>query len=238
MLIKIKKILILLLISPLLFGFLGMGHKEKVDPEYEQITDDPVIEQAIKCMDGTTAVWSKRAIFGENITNKPIKVSFYDLEKVSKAYKNNDALGWMKKDKTLQIYINEKHKEAPPEAIASVLAHEALHQDAFNSLEEETFAWTYEADVWHQMKVRNPALKEVNVDEFPLVKRENILEFNLIRGAYTSKYIRQMVYSNGNYRSLKKYSPGFDAKTIYNATVKKYTKSSPYQEDQTFRPRL
>ena len=35
------------------------------------------------------------------------------------------------------IYINPKHEAAPPAALAALLAHEALHQDEYNSLSEE-----------------------------------------------------------------------------------------------------
>ena len=33
-------------------------------------------------------------------------------------------------------YINPKHRNAPPGALAALLAHEALHQDEYNSLSE------------------------------------------------------------------------------------------------------
>lgn len=218
---QLKKILSILVIAPFMLGFANSDYKSNLNNNYSRVSKNPKIISALRCMDGTTAKWAKDAILGKNLTNKPIQVQFMRLSKLNPSYANYDALGWMARGKNLKIYINKKHQSAPAEAIASLLSHEAMHQDLHNSLEEETYAWTYEADVWHQMKSRNQSLKKVSGRTYPLVNRLNVLEHKLVQGGYSSKYIRSLVYSNSGYRKLGKYSPGFDAKNIHNAIWKK-----------------
>ena len=111
-------------------------------------------------------------------------------------------------DGKLYIYINPKHEYAPPAALAALLSHEALHQDEYNSLSEETYAWTMEANVWCEMLKRFP---ESNVLESPLVMRENVLKQLLEKGNYSNKYIKKTVYANEGYKNLPLTSPGFNA---------------------------
>jgi len=173
-----------------------------------KITKDPKILQALELMSGTSAEWAKSAILGNNVTRKPVKVQFKNLAEISRNYANYDALGWKDRGQ-LYIYINRKHSSAPAEAVASLLSHEAVHQDEKNSLEEETYAWGYEADVWIQMKKRNPKLNNISRGAYPLVDRLNVLARNFTNGNYTTKNIRSMVYSNPGYQGLPVHSPGF-----------------------------
>ena len=136
--------------------------------EYRGITNEKNLMYAIELMDDTIAEFSKKAIFGNNVTYYKIKVQFKDLSQINEEYATFDALGW-KKGPRLYIFINDKHKDAPIEALCPLIAHEALHQDEFNSLNEETYAWTYEAAVWEQMIEAN---NEVGKIDHPLVTRE------------------------------------------------------------------
>ena len=95
---------------------------------------------------------------------------------------------------------------APPGAIAALLAHEAIHQDEYNSLSEETYAWTMEAVVWTEILKMFP---ESNNLESALVTRENILKQLLEKGNHTNKYIKKTVYANEGYKNLPLTSPGF-----------------------------
>jgi hypothetical protein len=83
----------------------------------------------------------KKSHLGENLSKRPIKIMFKDLSEISPIYANFDALGWKEKDGQLFIFINKKHCLAPKEALASILCHEAIHQDEFSSIEEETYGW-------------------------------------------------------------------------------------------------
>lgn len=173
---------------------------------YKKVTKDEKIYEALELMKGGLANFSRNAILGNNLTNKPIMISFEDLSKFGQTYSNFDALGWKKKER-LYIYINKKHEDAPAQALAAILAHEALHQDEFNSLNEETYAWTLEAAVWTQLTEKNP---EFNDGMHPLVVRENTLKKLFIKGNYTNKYIKKTVYTNPGYKNLPSRSPGFE----------------------------
>lgn len=175
--------------------------------EYKKISNDEIIYVALDMMKGTTADFSRRAILGYNLTQYPIKISFKNLSEINEAYATFDAIGWKKKGK-LYIYINPKHEEAPPAALAALLAHEALHQDEYNSLSEETYAWTMEATVWAELVKLHP---EANDLESALVARENVLKQLLEKGAYSDKYIKKTVYSNPGYKNLPLTSPGYNA---------------------------
>lgn len=112
-----------------------------------------------------------------------------------------------KRTKKLYIYINKKHQDAPKEALAALLAHEAIHQDELNSLNEETYAWTLEAAVWTQLSEDNPGILKIS---HPLVERENVIKKLFEKGEYTNTYIRKFVISNKGYQNLPERSPGFE----------------------------
>ncbi len=194
------------------FGCRELNAKEIVLDEakfeqYKKVTNDPNLIKALEMLEDTTAKYSKDAILlGKNLTKKPIKVEFTNLSQINPIYANFDALGW-KKSKKLYIYINEKHKDAPPEALSAVLAHEAIHQDEENSLNEETYAWTLEAAVWTQLTDDNPKLEKIS---HPLVERENVIKKLFVKGNYTNKYIHKFVVSNKGYQNLPERSSGFE----------------------------
>ena len=184
-------------------------HKQKVESlqkTYKGVSKDERILNALEMMKGTLGEFSRKAIMGNNLQGKPMKVEFINLGTIGVAYTNFDALGWKKK-KDLYIYINEKHKDAPTPALAALLSHEALHQDEFNSLNEETYAWTMEAAVWTQLTEKYP---EYNENMHPLAVRENTLKKLFIKGNYTNKYIKKTVYANQGYANLPSRSPGFE----------------------------
>lgn len=178
------------------------------ESKYAQVTSDPVLTKALDLLDGTKGEWAKRAILGSNLTKKPIKVVFKNLGELNPAYHNYDALGW-KDNGRLTIYINEKHKTAPPEAIACILCHEAVHQDEQSSIAEETYAWGLEADEWIQLKKTNPELSSLNPNKIPLVYRLTTLEKLYISASYSTKLIYNIVSSNPGYQGLPEHSPGF-----------------------------
>ena len=92
-------------------------------------------------------------------------------------------------------------------AIAALLAHEAIHQDEFASLNEETYAWTMEAATWMKLTEKNPTARN---SVSSLVTRENMLMKLFEKGDYTNKYIKKAVYTNPGYKKLPTRSPGFE----------------------------
>ncbi len=174
--------------------------------EYKKVTSEVRILLALNAMKESVGNFSRLAILGNNLSEYPIKIEFKRLADMGAQYADFDALGTKKKEK-LYIYVNEKHKDAPPIALAALLAHEALHQDEFNSINEETYAWTMEAAVWTQLSEDYPKQAQIN---HPLVIREDMLKKLFIKGNYTDKYIRKTVSSNPGYGSLPSRSPGFE----------------------------
>ncbi|MDD3765974.1 MAG: hypothetical protein PHF89_02145 [Eubacteriales bacterium] len=173
----------------------------KVAPTEKRIWD------ALDVLQGTVGEFSRNAILGENLSAKPIKVEFLNLATINPLYADYDALG-IKKGKQLYIYINQKHYDAPKEALAALLSHEALHQDEYNSLNEETYAWTMEAKVWHDLVSKNPAIK--NKTYSSLVRRENILSKMLENANFSNTLIKNTVVTHPGYQKLPMRSPGFD----------------------------
>jgi len=180
---------------------------KQIKDEYSVVGKDEVFYVALDMLKGTNGEFSRTAILGTNLTSKPIKVEFKDLSTINPKYGTYDALGW-KRGSKLYIYINQKHNTSPAIALAALLSHEALHQDEYNSLAEETYAWTMEAAVWSELVELYPDY-ELNTDS--LVQRENTLKKIFERGNYTDKYIKKTVYSNEGYQNLPESSPGFEA---------------------------
>lgn len=183
------------------------GLSDSTIRQYRQSTKDIRLIQGAETLKGTLGDYSRRAILGENLTGKPIKVEFKNLAELNPAYAEFDALGWKQRNGRLNIFINIKHQNAPKEAIAAVLAHEAIHQDELNSLNEETYCWTLEAAVWTQLTDDNPELENISN---ALVDRENTIKKLFVKGDYTKKYIRKSVISNAGYQNLPSRSPGFE----------------------------
>ncbi len=178
---------------------------DTISPEYSKVSNEQIFHVALDMLKDTSGDFSRKAILGYNITQYPVKIEFKDLSEIDQAYATFDAVGWKKKGK-LYIFINPKHQYAPPGALAALLAHEALHQDEYNSLSEETYAWTMEAVVWTEILKLYP---ESNNLDSSLVTRENILKQLLEKGNYTNKYIKKTVYANNGYKNLPLTSPGF-----------------------------
>lgn len=175
--------------------------------KYKKITKDGVVMQAMELMNTENiSRYSYKALMGNNLTEKPFKIEFRNLSEINPEYASFDAFGWEKKNR-LYIFVNEKHRNAPPEAIAALLTHEAIHQDKFSSLNEETYAWTLEAATWIKLSEKNPSVLK---NHSPLVERENMLKKLFEKGDYTDKYIKKAVYTNPGYQKLPTRSPGFE----------------------------
>jgi len=174
--------------------------------KYKKITNEDRVIEALELLKNTVGKFSYEAILQKNLTHKPMVIKFKNLSDINPQYATFDALGWKQGGK-LHIYINSKHADAPAAAIAALLSHEALHQDEFDSLNEETYAWTMEASVWTQLCDQQPNVEKIN---HPLVTRENMLKQLFQKGNYSSKYIKKSVFSNPSYSKLPIRSPGFE----------------------------
>ena len=155
----------------------------QITPTYKDVGKEEVFYVALDMLKGTEGMFSRNAILGNNLSQRAMRIEFRDLGQINQSYATFDALGW-KRGRNLYIYINNKHRNAPAGAIAALLSHEALHQDEYNSLAEETYAWTMEAVVWNDILKMYP---ESNQESSELVKRENTLKRLLEKGDFTNK---------------------------------------------------
>lgn len=142
---------------------------------------------------------------GDNETKKPITIDFFDLSILSEKYKNFDALSW-KRNKNLYIYINEKHKDAPIEALAALVAGRLFNDDTIDSLNEEQVCWLSEAYVWAYLTKG----KEFTEGENGLIEREIVISKLLNADPYEGKYIIKLIDTNKGYESMPKTSPGYN----------------------------
>lgn len=194
-------------VNPLYPAKYTQSYINQIKDTYKVVGKDEIFYVALDILKGTNGEFSRDAILGNNLTGKAVKIEFRDLSEFNKNYADYDALGW-KRGSRLYIYINQKHNTSPAIAIAALLSHEALHQDEYNSLAEETYAWTMEAAVFCELVKLYPDYK-LDVDS--LVQRENTLKKLFERGNYTNQYIKKTVYSNAGYQNLPESSPGFEA---------------------------
>ena len=67
--------------------------------EYKKVSNQQIFHVALDMMKDTTAEFSRKAILGYNLTQKPIKIEFKDLSELNEAYKSYDAVGWKRKNK-------------------------------------------------------------------------------------------------------------------------------------------
>jgi hypothetical protein len=161
--------------------------------------DQPLI-QALEEMVGSSGEYAL-----DQIVKKPVRVIFKDLGTLSRKLKSFDALSWLSVDGQQVIFISDRHRTAPPEALAAIIAHEALHNDFHNSITEEITGWQKEAEVWIEKKRQNPELAEIPAGAFPLVDRLNRIEQEYRRGNLV-----QFVRNNPGYAGLPETSPGFE----------------------------
>lgn len=162
-------------------------------------THDDAIIQAFNLMGD-----SRGEVSLDKIVNKPVHVIFKDLKTMHKSLKNYDALSWISTQGEQVIFINDKHRKAPPEALAALISHEAMHDDQYNSLNEEVQSWRHEAMVWMELSARNPKLAKIPAGQSALVDRENRLVTEYQQGS-----LEQFVRSSAGYAKLPETSPGF-----------------------------
>ncbi len=134
------------------------------------------------------------------------RVIFKDMKTLGKAVKNYDAVSWLSPSQAngqsqWMIFINYQHQHAPVEALAAIIAHEALHFDGENSLAEEVAGWQQEGTVWAAFTEQSPNLR---AGEDPI-----ILRLETIRKAIEGNTLQQLVSSNPGYATLQPHSHGF-----------------------------
>ena len=145
----------------------------KITPQYKSVGKEEVFYVALDMLRNTTGEFSRLAILGNNLTDKPVKIEFRDLGEINKDYESFDALGW-KKGKRLYIFINPRHKDAPPGALAALLSHIRRFVDP-----ETLFEFTLEAGRPDTITAEKLAVAKENgvsrVSVNPQTLEENVL---------------------------------------------------------------
>ena len=167
-------------------------------------TNSPALQEAISLL--AQEPLGYRSI--RAIQRHRTQISFAHMARFGQRFANFDALAWMSPAGQVRIYVNQKHATAPIAALASLLGHEALHHDRYNSLQEETEACTLEAQLWKALKPVEPEAEFQTVsNDIPpssLVERLSVLEEALDDSSLT-----QLVRENPGYARLPEESPGF-----------------------------
>lgn len=136
------------------------------------------------------------------------RVMFKNLAELGSQYATFDALAWLSKDPAMEgtwvLFIAEKHRKAPAEALASLITHEALHSDFQNSYCEEEQAWLAEVTAWKAFKAQNPTLQHIPKGWYGLVDRLNTIEM-----ALAQQTLKTMIRNNPGYAGLQEASPYF-----------------------------
>lgn len=147
-------------------------------------------------------------ISGNNPTKKEYIIEFKNLKDIDNKYSNFDAIGW-KKYGRLYIFINKKHKNSSPEALAALIAGRSIHVDEFDSINEETYAWLVEGYIWKTLSKNS--IQKGN----KLTKREGVItdliESDLQGGSTLIKFIE----TNRGYINYPKQSKGYKDKEFY-----------------------
>lgn len=202
-----KKFIINLL---LIFMVLPVYAETSNDVDFKllnKISNDPKIVEAIGLMKYSPAKEAYNNLLGENPTKKVIKVSFKNLSELNYRYANFDALGWLIRNQ-LYIYVNQKHKDAPPEALCALIAARTFNQDPYDSKNEEVYIWTLEAVEWDYFIQRDPALANSSVS---LIRnRENKINQLFNKSNHDILSLEKTVRSNSSYSNLPNQSPGFE----------------------------
>ena len=69
---------------------------ERIKPLYKDVSEDHIFHVALDMLKDTNGEFSRRAILGNNLSQKPVRVMFKDLSQIKPEYADFDALGWKK----------------------------------------------------------------------------------------------------------------------------------------------
>ena len=120
-------------------------------PAFASYTDTFTRDVNIKAALEVLASYGAKEVF-DNLEENSVKISFYDLSQICFAYGKHYAVNSVDTMGNRYILVNSKFKNASPEEIACIIAHESFHKLAVATLEEETLATQKEAFYWSVLK--------------------------------------------------------------------------------------
>lgn len=188
-----------LLFSPTYWVAQGPTHSLA---QFIRITHDQPIIEALYYLEQSSAAQTIDVLLGHRG-----RVFFKDMRYMGRGVQDFDALSWRSSEGKWVVFIHQKHRNAPPQALAALIAHEAMHSDIDNSLAEEIAGWRQEAKIWTEMQAHYPVKSQVLADPSQaLVQR-----LEKLRLAQQSNQLAALVRSNPGYSGLEDTSPGFGA---------------------------
>ena len=181
---SIKRIIIMLLMIVLCITPAVAG-------QFDCYTQDVEVKSALSVLDKAGA----HEVF-RNLDQNAVKIMFYDLSQVSFSYMNHFAINSVDSFGNRFILINTKYKNASPEEIACLIAHESFHKSKVATLEEETLATTKEAKYWSMLK--NP--EKVYRQSALLSRLDNLVALDNASDVGT-EYIKAKISNSNFYRN-------------------------------------
>lgn len=167
--------------------------------DYYHCTRDEPLVQALAILDHSPM---REAV--EKIMSHQTRLMFKNMRELGKAYQTHDALSIITESGQHLVFISDRHRDAPPPALAAIIAHEAIHHDTENSIQEEIVGWSREAQAWQHMLSRYPTLKEIPNGKFPLVDRQNAIAVLQQQNRLVDE-----IQKNVAYKDLPQRSTGF-----------------------------
>jgi len=181
-------------ILALLVLFLGINSACAHD--FKKISDDSRIILALQVLKSTESSDTLESLFTRDKKGNYTKIIFYDLGMISYEYKKHYAMACKDNFGENYIIISTKYRNAPKEALAALIAHEAAHRLEKATLDEEVSATLAEVKQWNKSLAVNSALKDSDNE---LVKRlNNLCELYNKDG---EKAISQKITGNGFYKA-------------------------------------
>jgi len=181
-------------ILALLVLFLGINSACAND--FKKISDDSRIILALQVLKSTESSDTLESLFTRDKKGNYTKIIFYDLGMISYEYKKHYAMACKDNFGENYIIISTKYRNAPKEALAALIAHEAAHRLEKATLDEEVSATLAEVKQWNKSLAVNSALKDSDNE---LVKRlNNLCELYNKDG---EKAISQKITGNGFYKA-------------------------------------
>ena len=144
-------------------------------------------------------------IKGKNPTNQEFLVEYKDLKTLYKKYENLYGVTWEKNKKRF-IFIDKKYRTSSPEALACLIAALSIHQDNYNSINEEAYSAMLQAALWANFTHNNPSLR---LEQSHLVKTLNYYEAIYKDNDYNINNFIEVIKRDPKYKNLPKTSPGF-----------------------------
>jgi len=160
---------------------------------FDNYTKDAEIKSALTLLYNAGA----EEVFN-NLDENSVKIAFYDLSLLSGSYADHFAINTVDSFGNRFIFINTKFKNASPEELACLIAHESFHKLSVATLDEENLATQKEAFYWNKLKNNNKAYTcsalLIRLNNLVSLKEASTIEEDLILNKISnSSFYRQQL---------------------------------------------